>query len=171
MILSEIGLSSGDWIAMFGVIISLFLGTFVVNNQTKNRVQKDFFIKEIEQLKHDYSVFISGLRSEQFGAEAIRDGFNIFSHRITTLNEILNSEYYLSQNTVFKSHGAAQVLITGLHSVEEQYEQQIVRFTPEEKTYIDLCLNNINKSMMELVVCVNRAETIKIWDRQDFYNQ
>lgn len=46
----------------------------------------------------------------------------------------------------------------------------ILTFSPEEKTTIDLCANDINKSMIELIIDLNRASSIKIWNRTDYYN-
>lgn len=118
MILCEVDISTGDWVAIIGVIVSVFLGTYVVNNQTKERVQKDFFMREIDNLKQDYSKFINEIRSGLVSAERIRDGFKIFSDRIRTLNEIIDSEYQLPRNDVFRCHGKAQVTITGFKSIE-----------------------------------------------------
>lgn len=170
MILCEVGISSGDWIAIIGVIVSIFLGTYVVNHQTKNRVQKDFFIKEIENLKNEYASFLKDIRAGKLSSESIRDSFKIFSDRIHTLNEILDSEYILARNEVFTCHATSQVIITGFSSVEDQYSMPCVQFSVEEKSKIDNCANNINKSMMDLIVCLNRADSVQVWNQRDIYN-
>lgn len=148
-----------------------FLGTYVVNSQTRNRVQKNFFIEEIGALKKDYTLFVKDIRTDKLSSEAIRDGFKNFSDRITTINDLLNSEYELTDNKVFSYHGVAQVQITGFQSIEEQYGEQHVVLSNEEKARLDNFYNDVNKSMLELIIILNRANNIKIWDREDLYNR
>lgn len=169
MVFCDINFSASDWVAIIGIIISIFLGTIVVNSQTKKRAQKEFFIKEIDNLKQDYNTFIRNLRGQNLSSEAIRDGFKIFSDRIRMLDEFITNEYII-KNNVFNHHGKLQVCVTELRSIEEQYQNSRVTFTEEEITLIDKNYNYLNKSFIQLIVDLNKASVIKPWDQEDFYN-
>lgn len=166
----NINFEVSDWIAIFGVIITLILGTYVVNNQTKNRSQKDFFINEISSLKNDYTDFIKNILSDNLNSQFIRDQFKIFSDRIRILQEILRNEYSVKTEEIFSKHGQLQVKVTALQSIEEQYSRDKVLFSGEEKTRISELFNPLHKEFLKLVISVNKASSAKPWEKEDFYN-
>lgn len=160
-------LSPGDWVALVGIFVTVILSTIVVVSQNRNRTQKDFFIKEVDQLKTDYIDFTKEIRNQKLSSEAIRDGFKIFSYKIRTLDEILRSEYRLKKNNVFDRHGVFQRQVTSLESVERQYSEPAVQLSSEELTRLDEGLQNVHRSMIELIISINKAQLTAPWDEDD----
>lgn len=165
-------MNAGDWIALIGVVITIFLGTFVVNAQTKNRTLRDFFINEISALKNEYSEFIKNLLGDKVSASQIRDQFKLFSDKIRILQEIIKEEYAVHTilDEVFEKHGKLQVEAAGFLSIEDQYTKDFVILTEGEKTRVGVLFNPLHKSFMKLVVGVNKASSIMHCEKTDYFN-
>ncbi|MDE6449228.1 MAG: hypothetical protein K2L41_04005 [Muribaculaceae bacterium] len=170
MIYCDITLSSADFVAIAGVVVSVILSTWVVTWQSRTRAQRDFFIKEVDCLKTDYSTFIDDIRSSKLSSRQIGAGFKNFSSRIRMLNEVVESEYHISRNNVFKNHGKFQILVTGLQSIEDQYNRESVSLTTDEQTTVMSNFQPLTRSMIDLIVEINKANVYRPWEREDFLN-
>lgn len=170
MIVCEISLSAADIVAIVSMIVTLILGTKVVTIQNRNRTQRDFFIKEIDSLKSDYFAFIDDIRAGNLSSSQIGNGFSNFSSRITMLDEVIESEYHISHNDVFKKHGEFQILVTELKSLEDQFNQDSVKLTNDDQITMMSNFQPISRSMINLIVEINKAPIIQPWERNDFYN-
>lgn len=163
MILLTAQISIGDWFTFIGIIVTIILSTAVVVSQTKNRTQKDFFIKEIDSLKSDYLEFAHLIRSGALSAESIRDELRNYSGRISMLSEFLSREYTSIDNKVFLYHGDFQSTVTGYDSVSNQFSMPSVTLSHNEKTSLDKTLLPVHKSFIELIVSINKATKRAPW--------
>lgn len=143
-------------LALTALVISLWTATVTVNN----RSQKDFFIGEYKLIMDEYRELVVAMRTGMLSAEDIKDTLNHFSKQIRTLDEACGSLYKLPQMGILKSHGNFQYDITGLKSIEEQYNNDKVIFDADEKLDIDNKYQSVEKSILTQIVKLNGAHRV-----------
>ena len=152
-----------DVIAFAAIIISIYCSTVVV----KNRTQKDFFMNEYKDFKNEYKEFVSEIRNDKHSSSSIRDTLRQFSGRIKTLNAIVGQEYILNVDELLERHGVFQDEVTAMKSINDQFSQTEVKFSSEEKVIIDKWHQELDKSFLNIIVKLNHANSVPIWDRSD----
>lgn len=170
MVFCDINLSITEITAVAGVVVSIFIGTTMVTLHNRNRTQRDFFMKEVESLKNDYAAFINDIKSSKLAACQIANGFLNFTNRINMLDDVIGAEYHLTHNNVFKKHGELQTTVTELQSIEEQFNRDAVTLTNGEQITVMSNFQPLHRSMIELIVEINKAGKCLPWERDDFLN-
>lgn len=156
-------ISLSDVLSCIAIVIALYTSTVVV----RNRSQKDFFISQLSDLQTEYLDFLNEMRNGLKSSEEIRDMLSYLTNRIQSLIAVLNSEYSMSEDTLQSAHNDFLWHITGLESLQNQFQKDTVRFSSEDMARVLALYAEVDKAFMKKAIQLNIASQICPWQRPE----
>ena len=155
-------LCKSDWISICNLIITSFIGIWLVlivqKNLTINRAIKDYYIQEINDVRKLYIDFLNNIYKGNRSAKNIKEWFKIISNRIECVERSLNESFYIKDSNISKIHSEIQNFITGTEDFNNGYRDSKLIFNESTKNEILVFHTNLIKCFIDVVVKINQAK-------------
>jgi hypothetical protein len=158
-----ISLTKSDWIAVANIVVTSFIGIWLASvvqrNITANRIIKDYYIQEIQDLRKLYLNFFSRIYKGECSATNMREWLKIVSNRIDCIKDGLDDSFYMKDsNKIHKTHADIRTFITGTNDFNEQYQEPSLKFSENTKNEILKYHNELLHCFTIIVVDINHAK-------------
>ena len=158
---SESIMSASDIISIVDIVVSVGIGiwiaTAITKSQTKERFLKEYFTNEINGIKDDCKAFFDEICYDKKSASNIKIGFKLLSMRVTALETYLKSTFKKVDCNLSHQLNIIQLEITGCDDFNNQYKEQSVSFSPDQKNTILDSRHKLLTEFSKSVVVINKA--------------
>lgn len=152
-----------DIIQIIGLIITIWIAIIVQKNLTKNRYLKDYFIKELGNVREEYKQLFTELYGSKLGSKDIKDRLKIQSIRLKTLEVYIDKFFSTNPSALKDCHSDFQQFITGEDDFNNQYKSKTISFSEEAKTQILSHQSKIVNALTQRIIDVNNASKKIHW--------
>jgi len=156
-----LSLCKSDWIGVLNLIVTTFIGIwlvlFVQKNFTINRAIKDYYIQEIKDVRKLYVDFLNNVYKGEMSAKGMKEWFKIISNRIECVERSLNDSFYIKDSDIGKIHSEIQNFITGTEDFNNNYRSKQFSFSETTKNEILIYHTRLLKCFTDVVVKINKA--------------
>ena len=154
-------MSASDIISIVDIVVSVGIGiwiaTAITKSQTKERFLKEYFTNEINGIKDDCKAFFDEICYDKKSASNIKIGFKLLSMRVTALETNLKSTFKKVDCNLSHHLNIIQLEITGCDDFNNQYKEQSVSFSPDQKNTILDSRHKLLTEFSKSVVVINKA--------------
>jgi hypothetical protein len=163
IILIGISFTKSDWIAVANIVVTSFIGIWlalvVQKNITTNRVIKDYYIQEIQDLRKLYLNFFSRIYKGECSATSMREWLKIVSNRIDCIKDGLDDSFRIkNSNRIHKIHADIRAFITGTEDFNNDYQKPHLTFSENTKNEILKYHNELLHCFTVTVISINQAK-------------
>ncbi len=155
-------INTSDVINIIGIVITsvigIWIGTGVQKSLTKKRYLRDYFIGELSAIREEYRLLFSDIIFEKIDSKTIKDRLKIMSARISSFDKYLNTTFNIEDNQLKNEHSNFQQFITGEDEFNQQYNNEIVRFSSSIKTEILKRQSIFSDVITQCTIDINNAK-------------
>lgn len=155
-------LQISDIIGIADIIITSALGIWIAvvvqNNLTKSRYLKEYFIREVQDIRDLYKSFINQIYKSKISATDIKDWFKVMSERTQNLDKFLHENYKIDNSLIVSKHAEIQQRITSMDEFNDNYRAQTVKFTNSSKNEILKLHSELSCILTQRIIDINSAK-------------
>lgn len=150
-----------DIIAIVDIVVTAGIGivvaTFIAKGQTKERFLKEYFTKELTDIKDECKSFFDDICYDKQNATDIKTGFKIISMRAQAYEENLKEVFKDAECNILTNLSKIQLEITGSEEYNEQYKSATVKFSPRLKKIIFEYRSLLLTEFSRTTITINKA--------------
>ena len=154
-------METADIIALVDIAVSagfgVWIATAITKSQTKERFLKDYFTNELNSIKDDCKSFFDEVCYDKKSAKDIKIGFKLLSMRIAAFETNLNGAFKKINCQLAQHLKNIQLEITGSDDFNNQFMEEVVSFSPDEKNAILESRHKLLTEFSTSVITINKA--------------
>lgn len=154
-------LTPTDIISIINILVTALVGIYIAHivqkNLVVNRAVKDYFIKECQEIKSNYSKFFTDLDAQHLRADYVIRWFKIMTDKVENFESTVCYEYNIQLN-LLAYHNKIKVFLTGSPVFNEQFSKTTC-IKLDSQTFYEITEHHkvLSKIFTESIVKINRA--------------
>lgn len=147
-------------------LIGIAVATFIAKGQTKERFLKEYFTKELTDIKDECKSFFDDICYDKQNARDIKTGFKIISMRAQAYEENLKEVFKNADCRILTNLSKIQLEITGSEEYNDQYQNESIKFSPRLKKTIFEYRSLLLSEFSRTIITINKASIRRRQDKR-----
>jgi hypothetical protein len=154
-------LSTSDVINLAGIVVNIIIGAAIVfiiqKRLSDDRGVKDYFIKEVCDIKDEYSKFINKLFNSGVTTKHTLEWFKSISTRISQLEHFMEYELQIDSPSILILNRELHQIVTSSTEFNNSFKKTSYSPSNASKNKISDAYKNLKFSFVRAIVIINKA--------------